>query len=182
MTTWIIWLTQYWLGKVFLLISLLWISLGCWRWKVCRQRLSGLDLPPVLPPLLAAIAPFLLMQGFTAGWERLDREVAHLNNLEPWEGLRAIEIVRHALNSFWNWSIPPASAGLMAIVCALLLVIAHLIWSFDLFLYRRRKRPDQIEQLFQELAEVKQLLILQAAQKSPELPPGSYTPLPPARD
>lgn len=181
MTTWMIWLTQHWLGKTFLLSSLLWLGLGCWRWWACRRRLSGLDLPPVLPPLLAAIAPFLLMQGFSAGWERLDKEVEHLNNLDAWDGLRAVEIVRHAVNSFWTWSIPPASAGLMAVVCALLLGTAHMIWSFDLFLNRRRKKPDELEEIRRELAEVKQLLMIQATQRSPELPPGSFTPLPPAR-
>ncbi|MFN8609393.1 MAG: hypothetical protein U0931_17780 [Vulcanimicrobiota bacterium] len=179
MITWISWLTQFWLGQLFLFLSLLWFGLGCWRWTVCRRRLSGLDLPPLLPPLLAVLAPFLLMQGFGAGWERLDKEVEHLNSLEVWDGLRAVEIVRHAINSFWTWSIPPASAGLMAVVCAVLLGTAHMVWSFDLFLNRRRKKPDELEEIRRELAEVKQLLMLQAMHKSPELPPGSYAQLPP---
>lgn len=180
--SWIGWLTQHSLGKLFLTLSLVWLALGCWRWKVCRQQLRGLDLPPLLPPLLAAVAPFLMMQGFTAGWERLDKELSHLGNLEPWEGLRAIQIVRHALNSFWNWSIPPASAGAMALLCALLLSMAHMIWGLDLFLNRRRKKPDELEEIRRELAEVKQLLVLQATQRSPELPPGSFAQLPAARD
>lgn len=176
------WLTQHALGKLFMVLSLAWFGLGCWRWQVARKRLGRLDLPPLLPPLLAAVAPFLMMQGFTAGWERLDRELEHLTNLEPYEALRAVEIVRHALNSFWNWSIPPASAGAMALLCALLLGTAHMLWSFDLFLNRRRKKPDELEEIRRELAEVKQLLMLQATQRSPELPPGSYAQLPPARD
>ncbi len=180
--SWMAWLTQHGLGKLFFALSLGWFALGCWRWQIARKRLSSMDLPPLLPPLLAAVAPFLLMQGFTAGWERLDKELNHLDNLSPLDGLRAIEIVRHALNSFWNWSIPPASAGVMAMLCALLLGTAHMIWSFDLFLNRRRKKPDELEEIRRELAEVKQLLMLQATQRSPVLPPGSFAQLPPAKD
>ncbi len=180
--SWMAWLTQHSLGKLFLVLSLGWFGLGCWRWQVARQRLSRMDLPPLLPPLLMAVAPFLMMQGFTAGWERLDKELSHIDNLDPLEALRALEIVRHALNSFWSWSIPPASAGAMALLCALLLGMAHMLWSFDLFLHRRRKKPDELEDIRRELAEVKQLLMLQVTQRSPELPPGSYAQLPPAQD
>ena len=176
--SWMAWLTQHSLGKLFLVLSLGWFGLGCWRWQVARQRLSRMD----LPPLLMAVAPFLMMQGFTAGWERLDKELSHIDNLDPLEALRALEIVRHALNSFWSWSIPPASAGAMALLCALLLGMAHMLWSFDLFLHRRRKKPNDLEDIRRELAEVKQLLMLQVTQRSPELPPVSYSQLPPAQD
>ena len=182
MWIWMVWLTQYYLGKLFLALSLVWMAAGWWRWWQCRRRLSGLDLPPLLPPLLAAVAPFLLMQGFTAGWDRLDRELSNLNGLEAWDGLRAIEIVRHALNSFWSWSIPPASAGVMALLCALLLSMAHMLWSFDLYLHRRRKKPDQLEELRHEIQELKQLVMLQM-QRSPEaLPQSSFPQLPPGPD
>jgi len=159
MDAWIPWLTQHPLGKVTAILSLIWLIAGGWRWWRCRQLQRPLDLPLWWPLLLAFLSPLAILKGLSIGWERFDRELNHLSSLQPWEGLRGLEIVRHATQSFFSWSAPLVSAGICCFLLAVLLTLTHSLWRFQLYLTRPRppKQPE-LEEIREELSRLRQLL------------------------
>ena len=158
MNEWIAWLTQHPLARGAVAISVVWFILGCWRWWRCRQQLAYLDLPLLLPMLLGFACPLLILRGLSAGWERFDLELSRLATLEPWEGLRALEIVRHACQTFFTWSTPLVTAGIACFMCAIVVTMVHSVWRFDLYLHARRHRPNEIQQIRLELTRLRELL------------------------
>ena len=176
MNEWISWLTQHPSAKLAMVLSLIWLALGSWRWWRCRQQVTYLDFPLWLPLLLALASPLMVLKGLALGWDRFDRELVGLTSLQPWEGLRAIQIVRHATHSFFFWSTPLVSAGLICLVLTVVLTMIHSVWRFDLYLRARRKGPNELQEIRQELRVLRQLLeSLQdqgGAPASPLDPPG----------
>ena len=159
MTTIFEWLSQHTFGKVALALSILWLGIGFWRWWQCRRRHSALDLPALLPLLLAVAAPLLMLKGIQLGLGRLDAELSGLTALEPWEGLRALTLIRHAVNGFWTWSTPLVSSGVACLCYSAVLAFWHSLWSFDLFWVRRRHKPNELQLIREELASLRQLLL-----------------------
>ncbi len=152
------WLSQHSLGKLTLALTLVWFGLGCWRWWTCRQRKTPLDLPLLLPLLLAIASPVMMLNGIQSGLTRLDAELSGLSGLEPWEGLRALTLIRHAVSGFWLWSTPLLSAGTASLICSIFLGFCHSVWSFDLFWVCRHNRPSELQQIRDELASLRRLL------------------------
>lgn len=88
-----------------------------------------------LPILALFVAPYLFSIGLASGWARWDKEMNHILSLQPWEGIRAVQIVRHAAGSFVQWSQPWVSAGLACLAAALALALFEL--ACQLWLARR---------------------------------------------
>lgn len=169
MTEWIAWLGQHAYGKAALLLTLIYLGVGGWRWWRCRQRNDYFDLPLWGPLLLGLASPLLILKGLAAGWERFDRELAAITTLEAWEGLRALDMVHHATSSFFNWSTPLVSAGMACFLGALLATLVHSVGRFDLFWRARKRKPNELQEIREELRQLRQLLETLTKGRGPEV-------------
>jgi hypothetical protein len=153
------WLLQHPLAQAAALFSLFWWLWG-WRswWQAYRRRVY-LGISLAWPLMLALLSPLVGLRGMYLGWQRFDRELIGLTALQPWEGLRGLQIVRHATHSFLQWSSPLVSAALMILLLALGLSLQHSFWRLTAYWRARRYQPERLALIEEKLVQVHELLV-----------------------
>lgn len=156
------------------------LSLSSWTPRLWTGQLQGFAGLRWFAPLLLLASPWLACQAVLAGWNRFNREMIGLTSLQPWEGLRAVQIIRHATQSFYGWAEPGMSAALACLGCALVLffvgalcefVLVHLLHSTSAQLRRifpPRSESSALQEMQEQLAQMHQLLV-EIQQKLPSV-------------
>lgn len=153
------WFLQHSLARWAVFLSLAWLALCLRRWWHAYREVESLDYPLWLPLLQLLGSPLAIFSGLQQGWIRFDRELVGLTSLEPWEGLRALQIVRHASHTFFSWSEPLVSAGLALLVMAAALLTIHTLLRFHLYWRARPRRKNQLAEMQKQLAQMHELLL-----------------------
>lgn len=147
------------------------LALQAWTPTLWSRQLLAQAQSQWLPWAFCLASPWLAWQGLLAGWQRFQKEMAGLSALQPWEGIRAVQLTRHAVQSFFNWAEPGLAAALALLFCALLLGASGLILELLLELQLRaigrqlqrlfptRSESSSLEEIEKQLAEIRQLLL-----------------------
>jgi hypothetical protein len=129
-------------------LSLVWSAgpegLRSWNLEYWAHPLLGPPRWSLWPLGFLLASPLLTWLGYLQGYRRFDKELQFLNALQPWEGLRALQIVRHAVNSLMSWAEPLVAAGLGALLLALLVWLTQRLLKVALV---RQLRAVQVELL-----------------------------------
>lgn len=122
-----------------------------------------------VPVILLLGSPIVAWSGISAGWERWDKELATLTELQPWEGLRALDMVRHASHSFLSWAEPGVTAAVLAFGLAVALAACNWVarrWLKNSLETTRRQLlrlfppQPQNSELADQLADIQKQLAL----------------------
>lgn len=113
-----------------------------WTPRLWTAELLSLHRTLWIGPLLLLCSPVLMWYSFTAGYERLARELANLSSLQVWEGSRAVFIVRHAVESFITWAEPGFYAALLALTGGLAVLLSAALTNW---LLRRQLDALQVQ-------------------------------------
>lgn len=119
-------------------------GLRSWNLEYWAHPMLGPTRWSIWPLGFLLASPGLAWLGYLQGYRRFDKELQFLNALQPWEGLRALQIVRHAVNSLMTWAEPLVAAGLGALLLALLVFLTQRLLKAALV---RQLRGVQLELL-----------------------------------
>jgi len=147
------------------------LSLNSWAPRLWAGQILGQPGLRWFAPVLLLASPWLASQGALAGWNRFNREMIGLTALQPWEGLRAVQIIRHATQSFASWAEPGISAAMACLGCAILLflvgslcelVLLRFLQSVSVQLRRifpPRSESSALQEMQEVLKQMHQLLV-----------------------
>lgn len=98
-----------------------------WQLEYWAHPLMGGLRSGAWPMSFLLASPWLVWMGYLQGYQRFDKELQFLGSLQPWEGLRALQIVRHASHSLVAWAEPLAAAGVGALFCCLTTALIQML-------------------------------------------------------
>ena len=107
-------------------------GLRSWQLEYWAHPLLGGLRWSVWPTTFLLASPWLVWLGYLQGYRRFDKELQFLSTLQPWEGLRALQIVRHAGHSLVTWAEPLVAAGLGALALALAIALLQMLSGVSL--------------------------------------------------